>query len=190
MIIIGITGTLGAGKGTVVEYLKQKYGFKHYSASDFLKEEIARRGIVENRDNMRIVADDLRATHKPSFVIENLYNKAVAEKNEFPRAVIESIRSIGEAEFLKSQTELFFFLAVDADPRIRYERILGRKSTKDHVSFEEFLEDEQLEMANADPSKMNLIGCIKLTNAIVENNTDLNDLHASIDKIIQPLLGM
>ncbi len=28
-IIIGLTGTLGAGKGTMAEYIKQK-GFKHY----------------------------------------------------------------------------------------------------------------------------------------------------------------
>ena len=33
-IIIGITGTLGAGKGTVVEYLKKK-SFKHYSVRSF-----------------------------------------------------------------------------------------------------------------------------------------------------------
>ena len=28
MLIIGITGTLGAGKGTIVEYLREK-GFRH-----------------------------------------------------------------------------------------------------------------------------------------------------------------
>lgn len=39
MIIIGITGTLGAGKGTVVEYLKTK-GFKHFSVREFLTQEI------------------------------------------------------------------------------------------------------------------------------------------------------
>ena len=35
MIIIGITGTIGAGKGTIVELLIKK-GFKHYSVRDFL----------------------------------------------------------------------------------------------------------------------------------------------------------
>ena len=38
-MIIGITGTLGAGKGAVVEFLKQK-DFKHYSVRNFLIEEI------------------------------------------------------------------------------------------------------------------------------------------------------
>lgn len=38
MHIIGITGTLGAGKGTIVEYLKDKKGFAHFSVREFLKE--------------------------------------------------------------------------------------------------------------------------------------------------------
>ena len=40
MILIGITGTLGAGKGTVVDFLIENYGFKHYSVRGFLTEEI------------------------------------------------------------------------------------------------------------------------------------------------------
>jgi len=36
MLIIGITGTLGAGKGTIVEYLVKNKNFKHYSVSGYL----------------------------------------------------------------------------------------------------------------------------------------------------------
>ena len=35
-IVIGITGTNGAGKGTVVDYLKEKYKFEHFSARRLL----------------------------------------------------------------------------------------------------------------------------------------------------------
>ena len=40
MVIIGITGTLGAGKGTIVDYLVNKKSFYHYSVSGYLKEEL------------------------------------------------------------------------------------------------------------------------------------------------------
>ena len=40
MVIIGITGTLGAGKGTIVDYLKEERGFLHFSARQFIIEEI------------------------------------------------------------------------------------------------------------------------------------------------------
>ena len=45
MNIIGITGTLGAGKGTIVDYLVQKKGYLHYSVRAFLSEEVKRRGL-------------------------------------------------------------------------------------------------------------------------------------------------
>ncbi len=40
MLIIGITGTLGAGKGTIVEYLEKEMGFDHLSVRDFITKEI------------------------------------------------------------------------------------------------------------------------------------------------------
>lgn len=40
MQIIGITGTLGAGKGTVVDYLVKNKGFNHFSVGDYLIDEI------------------------------------------------------------------------------------------------------------------------------------------------------
>ena len=49
MITIGITGTLGAGKGTIVDYLIQHRGFVHFSVRAFITEEINRRGREVNR---------------------------------------------------------------------------------------------------------------------------------------------
>ena len=43
MITIGITGTLGAGKGTIVDYLIKNRGFVLYSVRSFITEEINRR---------------------------------------------------------------------------------------------------------------------------------------------------
>ena len=40
MIVIGITGTIGAGKGTIVEYLVEKKGFLHFSVREFLLKKI------------------------------------------------------------------------------------------------------------------------------------------------------
>lgn len=49
MRIIGITGTMGAGKGTVVDYLVSNHGFKHYSARSVLNEMIAERKMEPGR---------------------------------------------------------------------------------------------------------------------------------------------
>ncbi len=76
MIIIGITGTLGAGKGTIVDYLVSRRGFLHFSVRDFIKDEIIRRGMPVDRDSMVVVANSLRAANSPSFIVDQLYEQA------------------------------------------------------------------------------------------------------------------
>ncbi len=122
-MIIGITGKFGAGKGSVVDILKEK-GFKHYSARWLLSKEILRRGEEVNRDRLYSMANEFRATKSPSYIAEELFKLA---ENDGGDAVIESLRSVGEVELLKDKNG-FIMLAVDADPKVRYERIVKRKS--------------------------------------------------------------
>ena len=156
MIIIGITGTLGAGKGTIVEYLVTQKGFEHYSVRAYLLEEIRKRGLPENRDSMYNLANELRSIHGPSYVTDQLYKMAALSGRN---CVIESIRTPGEILSLRQKSR-FFLLAVDADPAIRYDRITIRQSETDRVYRETFLENESRESASDDPNKQNLKECI------------------------------
>jgi dephospho-CoA kinase len=180
MTIIGITGTLGAGKGTVVEYLQTK-GFAHYSMTGFIVREIERRGLPVNRDSMTVVANDLRATYSPSYIAEALYKEAAAAGMN---AVIESLRTEGEVQALRSKGNFLLF-AIDADPKIRYERIAARGSAKDNVSFEKFLADETREMHATDPAKQNLARCIELADYRLVNNDTKEELYSQIDQILK-----
>ena len=177
-MIIGITGTLGAGKGTVVEFLKQK-GFVHLSVRDFLIGEIKRRNLEINRNNMLLVANDLREKNSSSYIAERLYEKA---KNETKNCVIESLRSVGEVEALKNKGT-FYLIGVDADIKTRYERIKQRQSASDNVTFEEFVEDEKFETTSEDPSKSNVLRCLGLADFKLENNGNLEDLNKKIEEI-------
>jgi len=60
MVIIGITGTLGAGKGTIVDYLVNKKSFYHYSVSGYLKEELQKQNREIDRTNMQDIANEIR----------------------------------------------------------------------------------------------------------------------------------
>ena len=114
MVIIGITGTNGAGKGTVVEYLVAQKRFGHFSARALLTEEIEKRGWENNRENLIKVANELRETYGSAYVAEELFKRAsVSKKN----CIIESIRTVGEIELLKKKGK-FVLLAVDADQKV------------------------------------------------------------------------
>lgn len=184
MIILGITGTLGAGKGAMVEYLKERYGFAHYSARDFLIQEIEKRGLPVNRDSMVLVGNDLRATYHPGFIAEELAKEAVRENHN---AVIESIRTLGEIAVLKQQPN-FYLLAIDADQLLRFERIKSRASATDDVSFDKFKADEEREMFTTDPNKQNLTACLAVADFRVMNNGNLADLHRELDIIITQII--
>ncbi len=181
MIIIGITGTIGAGKGTVVEYLVDKKGFKHFSARAFLVEEIERRGLENNRDNMVFLGNELRQKNGPSFVADELFERALESGQN---CVIESLRTVGEIESLRKKGN-FILLAVDADSKIRYERIVKRSTSTDNISFEKFMADEEREIESTDPNKSNLKKCIEMADYIIDNNGMREDLILKLGEILK-----
>jgi dephospho-CoA kinase len=183
MLIIGITGTLGAGKGTIVEYLVDKKGFNHFSVREFITREIKKRGMPVNRDSMVVVANDLRRNNSPSFITDQLYLQAEQTGKD---SVIESIRTPGEVDSLRDKASFVLF-AVDAPPRERYRRISLRMSETDRVTYEEFLENEQREMHSTDPNKQNIARCVEMADHVINNNGTVDELHAQIEQVLQKI---
>lgn len=180
-MIIGITGTNGAGKGTVVEYLKKK-GFGHYSSSEFVVEEARRRGLPLDRDSLHLVGTELRRNNHPAFITQGLCDRARAAGGD---AVIESIRSIPASVFIKSYGGILF--SVDANRRVRYERVLLRGTEKDKVSFERFCEQEDRELHPVEPNAMDIAGAMSTADAVLHNDGTREELYAQIDAALTRL---
>lgn len=177
-MLIGITGTFGAGKGTAAECLINK-GFKHYSSSGYLTELLKEKGLPINRDEMHEMGNYLRRTFGQGEVVRRLISKW--EKDGKPNSVMESLRDAGEVEEIKKQGGLV--IAIVAEQKTRYERISSRKGEKDDVRFEEFQQQEQKEMN--DPKGMQLSKCIAMADYKIENNKTVQELNEQIEKIIQ-----
>ncbi len=180
-MIIGITGTLGAGKTTTANYLKSK-GFKHYSVREFIAEEVTKRGLPINRDTLVNIGNELRAAHGPEYIVIELGKRATKEGGD---AVIESIRAVGEATELKK--EHAFLLAVNANPRLRFERAKLESSATAPETMEQFIAQEEREMFSDDPSKQNIAAVMLRADYQILNNGTVGDLENQLDAALMYL---
>lgn len=176
MKIIGITGTLGAGKGTVADYLVKKKKYLYFSVRAFLVEEIIKRSMEVCRESMVLVANDLREKFGSSYIVDQLINRAKESSRD---VVIESVRSVGEAESLKKNNAIL--ISVDANQRLRYDRIVARESETDAVSFEQFVFDEEKEMTSTDSTKQNISAVMQMADMYIINNGTLEELREQIE---------
>jgi len=158
-MIIGITGSIGGGKGTVVDFLKDIKSFAHYSSSDLLTEILEERGEVVDRDGMARIANELRAQNAAGVPAET---HAQYMSDGSPKdAIFEALHSVPEAEFIKSIGGVV--LGVTADSDIRYERVVARGGVKDNISKEKFIEQQKREEEGSDdPNKNNIFRTLKV----------------------------
>lgn len=179
-MIIGITGTDGAGKGTVVDYLVTKKGFIHYSASGFIATEVELQGLPISRNQLRLTGNELRAKHGDDVLVA-MALKDIEARGE-KRVIIESIRASAEANTLKQHNGVL--LAVDAEPHIRYERVQGRRSDKDQVTYETFVAHEELEKNDPDPHGMQKAKVMEMADYTIFNDGTLEELEAATDAFL------
>jgi dephospho-CoA kinase len=181
-MIIGITGTIGAGKGTVVEYLKQR-GFSHYSSSGILREILAERGLPATRLNMSTLADELMQQYEGG-VLQVSHERAqeAGDKNY----ILEAIHRESEAAYIRSIGGVI--LGVDADIRTRFERSVRRgDGEKDDVTFEEFLENSKREDDGRGETGANIRAVLKNADVIITNNGTTEELTEQVDRALASL---
>jgi dephospho-CoA kinase len=185
-MILGITGTNGAGKGSVVDYLVREKAFTHYSFRDLITEEVIRRGLEVIRPNMGAVGTDLRTLHGPAYFTDTFIARAEAEGRQ--NIIMESVRALAEAENIRAHGG--FTVGVDAPEELRYARITERKSATDRVSFEEFRAQEDAEYYTKDPNdpaQMNVLGVLAAADYTLVNDGTLTELHAKIEAMLEEL---
>jgi dephospho-CoA kinase len=180
-MVMGITGTIGAGKGTVVEYLVREKNFVHHSVSEFLAQVATSRGIEPDRIARRNVANEFR-TKGATALMEAVYASAEADIVSGKNVIIDPQHTKGEVEFVKDKGGLVF--AIDADLKTRYERISKRGSAKDNVSYEQFVEEQTHEMASVDPNKNNLASAIESADFYILNNGTVEELEKEVERVL------
>lgn len=184
-MIIGVTGTDGAGKGAAVDFLVRKRSCTHYSSRSVIEAEVTARDLEPTREQLRLVANDLRAQHGNDVLVARALERIAHDGVQC--AVIESIRTLAEAETLRAAGGIL--LAIDADPKERYRRISGRKSATDNISYEDFLAQEKIEMNDTDPHGMQKAAVMASADHTIMNNGSLRALWQKMNAFMRQYAG-
>lgn len=184
MIVIGITGTIGAGKGTIVKYLVNKKGFKHFSVRNYLLQMLKKQCVFPDRNAMVNLANELRMKFGNAYIIQKLYEEVIKQNDN---AVIESIRHPDEVNFLKKNCSNFYLFSVDASQIIRYNRILQRQSSTDFISFERFVEEDKREFYGGPDASQNIEACMRLSDFHFINDDTIDKLYEQVENSLKKL---
>lgn len=177
-IILGFTGPIASGKDVSKKYLIEKYGASAFRFSTVMRDLLVRLGLEINRYNLSHLSTSLRQTFG-----EDLFARTVARDvrgAETDLIVVDGIRRLADIEHLKDIPG-FHLVAIDADPRVRFERLVTRnENVGDNTkTFEQFQRDaSELETEISIPIVMEQ-AALK-----IDNSTSFAALYAQIDKII------
>lgn len=177
-IILGLVGPLASGKGTVKKYIEEKYQGKDCRFSTILRDVLTRVDVPISRENLQQLSTSLRQTFG-----EDLLAKAIAKdaaKISAEVVVVDGVRRLADIKYLR-ELDNFFLIAVDADPKIRFERLVLRNENEgdQNKTYEQFLADHLAEADKEVPIVM------EGAQYRIQNDGSLDDLYKQIDQIIE-----
>lgn len=184
MKLIGIGGTNGSGKDTVSKFLAD-HNYLFVSVSDLLRDEAKRRGLALEREILRSISAEWRREFGLGVLVDRAVELYKKQTDKYDGVVATPMRNVGEAKRIHELGGRLIW--VDADPKIRYDRIRQRnRSAEDDKSYEQFLLEEQEEMhQTGDEATLDSAGVKEISDIFIENN--FNDIESFEREISQKL---
>lgn len=177
-MIIGLTGPMASGKSTVVDALKSQ-GFRHFTLSDIVREECAKRGLEEVRDNLMATGQSLRE----EFGAGVLAKRALKKIDERSDWIIDGIRNPAEVKELRGYPN-FVLIANTAPEDLLVSRIMKRKRSDDTLNEDAIRKKLRREMGEGEPPEgQQLAKCIELADYEFKNIMPMNDVESAFMKL-------
>lgn len=187
MKLIGIGGTNGSGKDTVSKFLADN-NYLFVSVSDLLRDEAKKRGLPLEREILRGISAEWRREYGLGVLVDRAVELYKKQEDKFVGVVATPMRNVGEAKRIHELGGKLIW--VDADPKIRYDRIRSRnRSAEDDKSYEQFLQEEQDEMhQSGDEATLDSAGVKAIADIFIENN--FNDIESFSEYIEKSLIDI
>ena len=186
MKLIGVAGTNGAGKDSVGEILAKEHGYMFISVTNLLRAECTKRSLPIEREHLRAISGEWRREGGLGVLVDKAVELYRQSYENYQGLVMASMRNDGEADRIHELGGTMIW--VDADSKVRYNRIYSRqRTTEDNKTYEQFLSEEKDEMFGNpnDPTSLNMAVVKEKSDLIMLNEgndiaTFANDLAASL----------
>ena len=164
-LIIGIAGTIAAGKTTASKYIAEK-GFVYSRYSLIIAKMLEETGIQINRSTLQKTGDDLSITNKQYDLNKQIDDCTTG--NQY--IIIDGMRHYEDYTYWKEKKFKDFYLVyVESDPKTcatRYGEKEFQKVASHHVEQE-------------------IIGLRQLADVIIDNNSTFEALYSQIDNFLK-----
>jgi len=190
--LIGVAGTAGAGKDAAAELLTKLFGLHNLSSGDAVR-AITRHvyhlpaDFSPVRDQLYVVANYLRNEINPATTVKLCILEA--QSMGLQGGVISGLRSMGEAQAVRDAGGII--IGLDADPRVRYDRIYSRgRDTESEKTFEEFLKQDDYEnrgLSDTGPGR-GIRAIIESADVLIDNAGTLEELEHELKRKVAPFL--
>jgi len=172
MTTVAFTGMPGSGKTEAVK-IAQRQGIKVVRMGDIIWEEVTRRGLRINDDNVGRIASELRVTQG-----KDIWARRILLKIREDTVIIDGVRSYEEVETFKKRLRDFTLVAIHASPTVRYNRILQRKRTDDATTL------EQLQKRDARERAWGIGNVIAMADKMFINEGNLDELRIFVEEVV------
>lgn len=181
-IILGFVGPIASGKGTICEYLREKRGAEIFRFSTMLRDVLDRFYIKQSRENMQAVSSVLRQTFGDDLMAKTMANDVHASPAKI--VAVDGVRRQPDIKYLQ-EIPGFYLIAVNADLKIRFERITRRGENTDDAkkTFEEFAADHEKE------AELQIKAVSQAANFQINNDGTVEELYGQIEEILKKAGG-
>jgi len=172
-LVIGLTGRMGAGKGTAAEHLKKKYKARQFVYSDILADALRRLHIEVTRANLQALGKCLREGMGKEVLVDAMKGDLETAKDKV--LLVDGLRYINEVEMLrKFKDNILIF--VDAPAEQRYERLRKRaQKGEGSMTLKQFKEREGA------ATEKELGALKKMADCVIENTGSVKELCDAVD---------
>jgi len=178
-MIIVILGLPGIGKGTQSKYISDKYGLKHLSTGDMLRDHMARK--------TPLGVSIQKKMDKGEFVSDEMINKMVRETlNSSPNAILDGYpRTAQQAAYLDSYTKVEKIIYLDGLPETAKKRALQRATMEKRSDDTPEVISKRIDIYYE--KTMPVVEYYKKSGRLstISSNSSISDINNKIDRLMK-----